>query len=61
MKSGKFINNEILKVLPIRNGDGCILRHFENFDSIYVSNQVHLKENEQILSKVINSIGKNLN
>lgn len=61
MESGKSVNDEILKLLPsvkkpIKNGDRCILTHFEDFDSIYVS-KGHLLENSDFLNCVICSTG----
>lgn len=58
MESGNLVNDKVLKLLPvqkpkIKNGQSCHLRHFEHFDSIYVSNI----EDSQILYDTANSIG----
>lgn len=46
MESGNLVNNEILKLLPIRKiplktSDSYILTHFEDFNCIYVSKTPH--------------------
>lgn len=62
MESGKSVNDEILKLLPIvklpiKSGDSCILTHFDDFDTIYVS-KGPLLENSDFLNCVICSTGK---
>lgn len=58
VESGNLVNDNVLKLLPIqkpkiKNADSCYLRHFENFDSIYVSKV----EDSQILVDTIQSTG----
>lgn len=61
LKSGNSINSQVLKLLPvatttINSGDTCILTHFENADSIYVSKALEL-EKAQMIKDVTESTG----
>lgn len=54
------MNEEVLKLLqnknklPIKNGDKCILTHFENVNSLYVCNL----KNISMLSEITETISK---
>lgn len=57
LKSGNSINEKILKLFPvIKKSDTFSISHFENFDSIYIS---EIKsENKKIVEETMNSTGQ---
>lgn len=59
--SGKSINKEILKLLPVeklplKNCDTCILTYFENFNTLYVA-KVFESDNIKILHEIASNTG----